>query len=101
MKLTKSIAFTLIAFLGGLTLNNRAFADVVKVSVNGMVCGFCAQGITKKLNNTQSVENVKVDLENKLVTFNTLAGKTLDDASLSKLLMDAGYTVVKIEREKK
>ncbi|MEY4065121.1 MAG: hypothetical protein RIR26_1329 [Pseudomonadota bacterium] len=101
MNFVKKLAITLIAFSGGWIVNNTAFADTVKVSVNGMVCGFCAQGITKKLNSTQAVENVKVDLENKLVTFNTLPGKTFDDAALSKLITDSGYTIVKIERNKK
>jgi len=101
MTLVKKLSLTLIAFSGGWTVNSTAFADTVKVSVNGMVCGFCAQGITKKLNNTHAVENVKVDLENKLVTFSTLPGKTFDDAALSKLITDAGYTIVKIERDKK
>jgi hypothetical protein len=53
--------------LGGVLVTQTVLADDVKVSVNGMVCGFCAQGITKKLNKTEAVEDVKVDLENKLV----------------------------------
>lgn len=81
-------------------MSSNAFADSIKVTVNGMVCGFCAQGITKKLNNTQSVEKVNVDLEKKIVTFNTLPGKQLDDEAIKKLITDAGYTVVAVERQK-
>ncbi|MEN9810633.1 MAG: hypothetical protein RLZZ488_2200 [Pseudomonadota bacterium] len=84
----------------GVLMSGIAFADDVKVSVNGMVCGFCAQGITKKLNKTEAVEKVNVDLEKKVVSFSTLAGKQFDDAAITKLITDAGYSVVKIERSK-
>lgn len=82
-------------------MQSVALADSVQVNVNGMVCGFCAQGITKKLNNTQSVEKVNVDLEKKIVSFETIQGKQIDDEAIKKLITDAGYTVVKIERNKK
>ena len=79
-------------------MTQTILADAVKVSVNGMVCGFCAQGITKKLNKTEAVENVNVDLENKLVTFKTINGKELGDKEITDLMTGSGYTVVKIER---
>lgn len=87
--------------LGGVLVSTNAFADAVTVSVNGMVCGFCAQGITKKLNKTGAVEDVNVDLENKVVTFKTQNGKDLEDKQITELITGAGYTVVKIERNKK
>ncbi|MEY3903816.1 MAG: hypothetical protein RL189_3122 [Pseudomonadota bacterium] len=98
-KVIRSILI-LSSMTGGLVMSGVAFADDVKVSVNGMVCGFCAQGITKKLNKTEAVEKVNVDLEKKLVSFSTLAGKQFDDAAITKLITDAGYSVVKIERTK-
>lgn len=85
----------------GVFMQSVALADSVQVNVNGMVCGFCAQGITKKLNNTQAVEKVNVDLEKKIVSFETIEGKQFDDEAIKKLITDAGYTVVKIERNKK
>ena len=97
----RKISFTL-NFLSilGLAMSSIAQGDLVKVSVNGMVCGFCAQGITKKLNNTGAVEKVKVDLENKVVSFSTLKDKVFDDSAITKLITEAGYNVVKIERGK-
>jgi copper chaperone CopZ len=65
-----------------------------------MVCGFCAQGITKKLTKTDAVEKINVDLESKIVSFSVQKGKTLDDEAIKKLLTEAGYTVVSIQREK-
>jgi len=96
---TNKFVISAFVFLGGI-MSLHAHADVVKVSVNGMVCGFCAQGITKKLNNTQAVEKVNVDLEKKIVSFETLAGKPFDDEAIKKLITEAGYAVVKIERTK-
>jgi copper chaperone CopZ len=86
--------------LGGMILSSAASADLIKVNVNGMVCGFCAQGINKKLDKTGLVEKIKVDLENKIVSFSTLPGKEFSDESITKLITEAGYTVVKISREK-
>lgn len=100
MKRKKSLVFiSSLAFIGGM-MSSIASADSVKVSVNGMVCGFCAQGITKKLENTQSVEKINVDLEKKVVSFQTRTGKQFTDEAIQKLMTDAGYVVVKIEREK-
>lgn len=90
-----------IAYLfGGILLSSIASADQIKVNVNGMVCGFCAQGINKKLEKTGLVEKIKVDLENKTVSFATLPGKEFNDEGITKLITEAGYTVVKITREK-
>lgn len=100
MKSLRRIEIFLALSFGGIVLSSAAFADLVKVSVNGMVCGFCAQGITKKLENTGLLEKINVDLEKKIVSFSTLPGKQFDDSSVTKLITEAGYTVVKIEREK-
>jgi len=61
----KSLRFFvhLTLILGGALVAQSVLADSVKVSVNGMVCGFCAQGITKKLNKTEAVENVTLTLK--------------------------------------
>ncbi|MBM3382879.1 MAG: heavy-metal-associated domain-containing protein [Betaproteobacteria bacterium] len=92
------IASTFI--LGGILLSSIALADQIKVNVNGMVCGFCAQGIKKKLEKTGLVDKIKVDLESKIVSFSTLPGKEFNDEAITKLITDAGYTVVKITKEK-
>jgi len=99
MRSTKLKVATLLSIAGGL-MSSLAHADNIKVTVNGMVCGFCAQGITKKLTKTKSVEKINVDLETKIVSFSEIKGKEFKDEDISKLLTEAGYTVVKIEREK-
>ncbi len=77
-----------------------AKAETIKVSVNGLVCAFCATGIEKTFNKQATVDKVKVDLENKLVTINTKPDQTLDDKTVTGLITDAGYSVTGITREK-
>ncbi len=79
-------------------LSTSAFAETIKVSVNGLVCAFCATGIEKTFNAQPAVSAVKVDLDHKLVTIDTNPKQTLDDATLTKLITDAGYTVTAIAR---
>ena len=77
-----------------------ASADTIHAKVNGMVCGFCATGIEKTFKAQPEVARVKVDLQNKLVTVSTKQGQTLDDAKLKKLIANAGYSVVSVDRSK-
>lgn len=81
-------------------LISAAHAETIKVTVNGLVCAFCATGIEKTFKAESAVDHVKVDLESKLVTIGTKQGKTMDDTAVTKLITDAGYTVTGITREK-
>jgi len=86
-----------IAFLFLLPL--FAAAETAIVTVKGMVCSFCAQGIKKTFSKIDSVEDVKVDLENKFVTLKLKTGKNLADDQIKTLIHDAGYEVVSVERK--
>ena len=88
----------LIATILFLTLTQAAIAEDIRVSVKGMVCGFCAQGITKKFKSRAEVETVNVSLEKKLVTLKTKPSIKLPDSVITDILTDAGYNIDKIER---
>lgn len=75
-----------------------ATAKTVEMEVNGLVCGFCAQGIEKTLKTLPATEGVFVSLENRLVAVKLKDGADIDDAALHKALKDSGYTVVAIRR---
>jgi len=75
-----------------------ASAKTVEMEVNGLVCGFCAQGIEKTLKALPATEGVFVSLENRLVAVQLKDGTEIDDAALRKALKDSGYTVVAIRR---
>ena len=81
-------------------LASAAHAETIKASVNGLVCAFCATGIEKTFKAEAAVETVHVDLETKLVTITTKADQNMDNATVTKLITDAGYTVTGIKREK-
>jgi copper chaperone CopZ len=81
-------------------MSTTVYADTIKASVNGLVCAFCATGIEKTFKKQPAVDGVKVDLENKLVTVTTKPQQTLDDATITKLITNAGYSVTGITRDK-
>lgn len=87
-----------VAAVAGMFWAGQAFADSVKVEVNGMVCSFCAQGITKKLMATGVLAKVDVDLDAKVVSIEVAKDKTIDDKTLTAIIVDSGYQVVKITR---
>jgi copper chaperone CopZ len=74
-----------------------AQAQTTKLSVNGMVCSFCAQGIEKRLGALPQTQAVYVNLGHKLVVVEAKPGQTLDEAVLRKEVSEAGYDVTAVE----
>lgn len=72
----------------------------VNVKVNGLVCDFCAQSLTKLFEKEPTVNTVKVNLDDGLITLDLKEGQTLADDTIKKLVADSGYTVTGIERAK-
>lgn len=72
-------------------------ADVV-VSVNGLVCDFCAQAIDRSFRRRAEVNAVHVDLTEKLVTIDFRANQNLDDDTIREIITRAGYTVTNVRR---
>lgn len=77
-----------------------SWAESIQVEVSGMVCSMCAQGIEKKFKKLDVVKSVKVDLDNKMVHIELLPKQTLDDDVITQRIVDSGYNVAKIMREK-
>jgi copper chaperone CopZ len=73
-------------------------AATIEMTVNGLVCAFCAQGIEKKLRKFPATAEVVVSLEQRLVAVSLKDGQDIADADLRKALTDAGYTVKQISR---
>lgn len=82
-----------------MAMAGTAHAETIKVSVNGLVCSFCATGVEKTFKAEPAVQGVNVDLDTKLVTINLKDGQTMDDATVTKLITDAGYSITNIARE--
>ncbi len=75
-----------------------AEARSLRIEVNGLVCAFCADGITRAFKNESAAGEVFVSLEHRLVAVELKEGQDISDAKATKLLIDAGYTVVGIQR---
>lgn len=71
---------------------------LIEVQVNGMVCDFCAQSLTKVLKKKDEVEAVSISLETKLVIITQKPGMTLSDDEVKKAVSWAGYDTARIER---
>jgi copper chaperone CopZ len=92
MKLFKTLTVAALLALSGL-----ASAKTIEVEVNGLVCAFCAQGIEKTLRAFPATDDVFVSLEHRLVAVALKEGQSIDEATLTKAITDAGYTTVDIK----
>src|ERR1700735_5334273 len=92
----KRFQFLLAATL--LAVASNGIAATIEMTVNGLVCAFCAQGIEKKLKKFPATADVVVSLEHRLVAVSLKDGQDIPDADLRKALTDAGYTVKSIDR---
>ena len=91
---SRRIIILLLALLGA----SSASAATIELTVNGLVCGFCAQGIEKTLRRNPATDDVFVSLENRLVAVTTKPDSDIADDVLRKALQDAGYDVKAIAR---
>lgn len=85
-----------------LFLATQAFAGEnadINVTVKGMVCSFCVQGIEKKFKGESSVDNVKVNLDESLVSIWLKESHALSDDRIEVLIKDSGYNVAEIKRQ--
>ena len=88
----------LLLILTLLTASLPAAAKTIEMTVDGLVCAFCAQGIEKKLRKLDATDEVFVSLESKLVALTLKEGQDVTDAALTELLRDAGYTLKSVQR---
>lgn len=88
--------FMLICLL--LLVSHAAGAITIEMKVNGLVCAFCAQGITKTLRAQTQTSDVLVSLEHGVVAMTLKPDTDLSDTMLKDALTDAGYTVTAISR---
>ena len=93
------IFFTLITH-NKIKSQNKIENEVLTISVNGLVCDFCARSIEKLFRQKESVKSIDVNLENMIITINLKKGKKLNDDIVRQVIKDSGYDVTEINREK-
>ena len=93
------IFFTLTTYTK-IKSQNKIENEVLSISVNGLVCDFCARSIEKLFSKKESVKSINVNLEEMLITINLKKGKILNDDIIRQVIRDSGYDIKKIKREK-
>ena len=75
-------------------------AERITVQVRGMVCAFCAQGLDKIFKDERGVASVDVSLDMERMVIQLKPGAVLEDARIRKLVGDAGFDVLQIDRDR-
>jgi len=83
-----------------ITTSIMAFAEKAQITINGIVCDFCARALEKTFSRQEEVEKITVNLDTGIVIVNFINGRTLDDESLKQTVLDAGYNIETITRIK-
>ena len=91
--------FTVISFKNT-KLKEKLENEILSISVNGLVCDFCARSIEKLFNKKESVKSIDVNLEKMLITITLKKGKSLNDSIIKKVISDSGYEIREISRDK-
>ena len=77
-----------------------ADTHVYKLYVDGLACPFCAYGVEKKIGGLDGVEKIDIDIDGGIVAVTLADGATLDEATASRAVDEAGFTLRKFEAPK-
>ncbi len=91
--------FTVITFKNTKS-NEKLENEILNISVNGLVCDFCARSIEKLFSKKEEVKSINVNLEKMLITINLKKGKSLNDDLITKVINDSGYDIREIRRDR-
>jgi len=93
---------TKLMFAALMLLSAPVFASDYVVHVHGIVCSFCAQGVTKKISKlpfidqTKYTKGVKVEIESQKVTISVKPDHDLNIQSLFEAIESGGYDPVDV-----
>lgn len=74
--------------------------ELINLTVNGLVCDFCAQAIEKVFMRRDEVSGINVNLNKGEIIISSKADQYLRDEMIQTLILDAGYNLVEITRQK-
>ena len=101
MKFTKFlIIFFILTFIHIFQIKsqNKIKTEILNISVEGLICDFCARSIEKLFKKENSVEEIDVNLEKMLIIIRLKNGETLNNEKVIRLINDSGYDVQEINR---
>lgn len=96
-RILKSTLFTATLLLAAGAAQAEATASAVKISVNGMVCAFCAQGIEARLKAMPQTADLYINLKQKIVAVQAKPGQSLPLEQIRAQVTEAGYEVTQLE----
>ena len=73
--------------------------EILYISINGLVCDFCARSIEKLFKKKSAVKNININLDEMLVTIFLKKGETINNQIINQIIIDSGYDVKEIRRE--
>src|SRR5690606_16022873 len=78
----------------------NATGELITVDANGLICDFCARTLEKIFMKQDEVAGIDVNLDHRKILISLKDGKTMDDATIQKLVTDAGYNIAGITHQK-
>ncbi len=79
------------------SVHAQSAPSAVKLTVNGMVCAFCAQGIEARLKKMPETADLYINLKQKVVAVQAKPGQSLAVDKIRAEVTEAGYEVSKVE----
>ena len=73
----------------------------IKVLVEGMVCSFCAQGISASLKREPAVKDVEISMSDRTVVIYLKKDQDLETKKIKTLIEESGYEIENIEKNNK
>lgn len=80
-----------ITLVSSLTLSLQARTQEIHLTIEGMVCAFCAQGLDALARSQDAVESTTVDMDNRLLVLHLAESKSMGDDEVIAYVRDAGY----------
>ena len=88
----------IVMFICAMLIVNALQSKIIDIEVEGMVCDFCAQSIEKVFMKRIEVKGINVNLEDQKVVIYLENETDIEDATISTIFEDAGYSVETINR---
>lgn len=82
-----------------LALSSPAYSSEIVVTVVGMSCTLCEQGIEKSFKAEPAIAKIDVDLSKNYVQLITKEKQDISNEQITTLIQNSGYSVEKIERK--
>ncbi len=86
----KIILFSLFCFIALLSFSQ---GDQFTVKVSGLGCPYCAYGLEKKFSSVPGIQDIRINMENGVMTYQVPAANAMQQADVLALVKKAGYTV--------